>query len=214
ATINDTCANCNNKLLGDLDNYAKTVLQKSGVFTSNFLSDLAILEYEYSLFERWLLKVSFNSARANRNAQNIFEQHIPYILGKQLRSDKIFVFAAIHKPAKLTQAEMFKYQGLLPFDSNGLSNPFFVRIMKSVILDDDFVVRPIILGSFLFLIVLFNHQHPSDYKIRKVTYLLNKYPKMQAIEPSSSSIRLAQMSLTFSDTQKNQACYLQQLGVL
>lgn len=212
AQIKDTCANCNNRLLGNLDAHASKMLQNSGVFTPNFLSDFATLEYDYSLLERWLLKVSFNSARACNNAPNIFQKHVPYMLGKQKRSQDIFVFAGIHKPVKLTEQQMLKYQ--VPFDSNGLSNPFFVRIIRVPQYDDDFVVRPFVIGSFLFLIVLFCNQIPPVLKSTKVSKLLNKYPKIQIIKPSSRSIRLTQIALTFLDTQTSQTLRLQNLGVL
>lgn len=213
-TINDVCANCNNKLLGSLDGYANKLFKKSGVFTPNFLSNFAILMYDYSLLERWLLKVSFNSARATGNTPSIFHKHIPYMLGKQERSQDIFVLAAIHKPVKLTEEEMIKYQGQFPFDSNGLINPFFVRITRVLQSDDDFVVRAFVIGSLLFYIVLFSNQIKLNYKKTKVKKLLKLLPGMQIIKPNSRLTRLTQTTLTFLDTQKDHFYRLRTLGVL
>jgi hypothetical protein len=45
-----------------------------------------IFEYDYRLLHRWLLKVTYNFARATGLRTDIFLPHLPYILGKELEA--------------------------------------------------------------------------------------------------------------------------------
>ncbi len=62
--IKDVCSSCNNGGLSALDSYACTLYDK---YFHNIVqsSDRVLFEYDHELLSRWLLKVSFNSARAN-----------------------------------------------------------------------------------------------------------------------------------------------------
>jgi hypothetical protein len=62
--IRDVCGNCNNVVLSNLDSYI------CSLFDSNFVKILerdeeVVFEHNYHLLKRWLLKISFNSARIN-----------------------------------------------------------------------------------------------------------------------------------------------------
>lgn len=214
AKIRDTCDKCNNELLGDLDRQAQATLRQSGVFTSNFLRSSAVLHYDYDFFARWLMKVTFNSARANDSNPQVYERHIPYILGQKSENSDIYILAAIHKPVKLSQKEMVKYENQLPFDSNGYSNPFFVRICKVPKVDSDYDIRGFVIGSFLFCIVIFNEGILSGYKKVKIRKLLKGNKGMKLLDKKTKAKKILQTNVNFLDTQKEQLNRLTNLGVL
>lgn len=93
--IKDVCSSCNNGPLSELDAYAlrlcldlnKKFAESCGKF--NF-------KYNYNMLSRWLLKVCYNSARANKCLHDIslYKTTIEYILGQSpLPQLKIGVFA-------------------------------------------------------------------------------------------------------------------------
>lgn len=80
AQIKDVCGRCNNGSLHDLDDYGKEFLKNAGVFVENFLNKKQVVHYDYCSLLRWLLKISFNSARASKNQANAFEYRKGFIL--------------------------------------------------------------------------------------------------------------------------------------
>ncbi|HAS8250657.1 TPA: hypothetical protein I7673_22635 [Vibrio vulnificus] len=214
AKIKDTCAPCNNEKLGELDGQAKSMLESAGLFTENFVAKSVCLNYDYNHLSRWLLKVAFNSARATGNAPTIFNKHIPYILGLEELNDRVFVLTALHKPVKLTSEEQTKYKGELPYNSDGLSNPFFVRVVRVPQFDSDFSVRSFVIGALIFLVVVFNKDMKLGYKKSKLRKLIKQYPGMKIIDKKSTSTVVQQTTLTFLDTQKDQFDRLRSLGVV
>lgn len=85
--IKDVCESCNNGTLSDLDAYAK------GLYRRYWRSivrpgDSVQFEYEFDLLARWLLKVTFNSARMYQQETDHamrLSEYAPYILGRAPR---------------------------------------------------------------------------------------------------------------------------------
>ena len=79
-TVSDVCASCNNGALSKLDGYAH------GLHASFFSRILAVeeqisFEYNFNFLARWLLKVSYNSARATGRDEQFFQPLVSYMLG-------------------------------------------------------------------------------------------------------------------------------------
>lgn len=78
-TVKDVCASCNNGALSSLDDYI------CGLYDSQ-LSRIALRRqprtvlFDYRLLSRWLLKASYNSARANQSDVAVLKQYASYIL--------------------------------------------------------------------------------------------------------------------------------------
>ena len=61
--IKDVCSQCNNGQLSELDSYAKSLHQR--YFNKDYQSiKKEIFKYDFEKLSKWLLKVSYNSARA------------------------------------------------------------------------------------------------------------------------------------------------------
>lgn len=80
-TISDVCAHCNNGNLSLLDNYLCKLYDKYfNEFAEN--NSKITFEYDYNDLSRVLLKISFNTARANKNLidNKLLESHKNFIL--------------------------------------------------------------------------------------------------------------------------------------
>ncbi|MFQ2544286.1 hypothetical protein ACK3Z0_13355 [Aeromonas caviae] len=92
--IQDVCADCNNGVLSRLDNYI------CELFDQNFIhmpekGECVKFEHDHNKLKRWLLKMSYNSARIS-NSPDLFalEALLPYIMGKDNdlgRSVQLFI---------------------------------------------------------------------------------------------------------------------------
>lgn len=92
--IRDVCAYCNNVTLSALDSYICQLFDASFVHIPQRYEKV-IFEHSYHLLKRWLLKMSFNSARIHDSLDRFaLDALLPYILGadeKLGRSVQLFV---------------------------------------------------------------------------------------------------------------------------
>ena len=64
--VNDVCARCNNGPLSDLDGYARSLYAR--YFGKRYeTAKRSIFRYDFEKLSRWLLKTSYNTARAARS---------------------------------------------------------------------------------------------------------------------------------------------------
>jgi hypothetical protein len=64
--IKDVCAECNNVILSKLDAYICSLFDSTLAHVPR-RNDRVCLAYDYHLLKRWLLKMSFNSARIHNS---------------------------------------------------------------------------------------------------------------------------------------------------
>lgn len=92
-TIRDVCAACNNGVLSSLDNYICHAFDRDFAFIRERGEEVK-LGYDYHMLKRWLLKMSYNSARMSNSDVALFQPLLPYIMGQNLsigRSVKLFL---------------------------------------------------------------------------------------------------------------------------
>ena len=78
-TIKDVCAKCNNGPLSALDSYACTLYDAQ--FSRQAVQrEARTFVYDYVTLVRWLLKMSFNSARANASDVDVLSAFTPLIV--------------------------------------------------------------------------------------------------------------------------------------
>lgn len=98
-TVRDVCASCNNGVLSALDDY---ICQ---LFDAQF-SRIALARqsrtfiFNFSLLLRWLLKASYNSARANQSDVALLARFAPFVLGGDLPPDAVEVRLELIHPSK------------------------------------------------------------------------------------------------------------------
>lgn len=180
--IKDVCGNCNNVILGNLDKHAKYIFEKSGAFSQNNLASKVTLNYCYNKFLRWILKVSYNSARASNNNESIFHCYKGLILGTHDNDELLVLCGGIYKPFELNE---------------GLSNPFLFRIAYPTELNDNFSVRLIVVGSFAFHLLIFEPDISKDMRESKVREYLKTFNGLKEIRKNSKKCTLTQLEQTF-----------------
>ncbi|MDO8826102.1 hypothetical protein [Methylophaga sp.] len=204
AKIRDVCRQCNNGILSELDGYGKNFLTDAGVFVDNFLLKNKVVQYDHCLLLRWLMKLSFNSARAAKNQAHILECYRGFILGGE--GDRgapknIFLLAGLVKPEKLSNEEAVKFSSQLPISDQGYSNPFFVRLSWVPGISGSHIVRSIVIGALVFHLVIFNSEVKPGFRRSQLRRWLKENKGMQLVDPSKWAINLKQTSRSFVDLQ-------------
>lgn len=210
-TIKDVCQQCNNGVLSELDNYAK---EKYENFFSNFVfnNQTVTFEYDYDLLVRWLLKVSFNSARANGGDYDSFLEYRDYILTGNNRPPRMTVFLQLITPYIFSEKdkmnvkdESIKALGYLP--------PNFTRISRlddtasiGINKDNYNLIRMVMLNSYNFYILIpsDNIKSREDWKnelrVFKSTGLTREVYKLL---PENKSISLNASNVSILDAVKH-----------
>lgn len=201
AKIADVCADCNNVILSELDDCACRLLEKSGLFVENFKQANLAIEYDYNLLLRWLLKVSFNSARASKAQEKVFHEYLDFILGRSSAptySSKIKLFVSLNKPISADSSEEIKKlaKGSKKF------NPFRFAVSYNAALSDlDTTHRVVIVGPAIFH--LFFHKLGDEREYRKrCRYILKNLMLLRffQIEVLQSLIILILIFSTYGET--------------
>lgn len=93
-TVKDVCADCNNGELSLLDAYALNLVLKYNEYLSISTKKI-YFKYNYNMLVRWLLKICYNSARANDNEFDIklYEKNVDYIMNRGSAEPNITVLA-------------------------------------------------------------------------------------------------------------------------
>jgi hypothetical protein len=103
-TVRDVCATCNNTILSKLDNYIGKLFDQSFVRILK-RNEKIEFQYDYHRLKRWLLKISFNSARIHSSVDAIvYQSLLPYIRGETLDLGRsVQLFCLLSYPAKVPE---------------------------------------------------------------------------------------------------------------
>ena len=86
--VKDVCRSCNSGTLATLDAYGKGLYER--YFTAAaYAGEIVEFEYDYDRLVRWLLKLSFNSARAQNADVRVLREFRKCILGQSPLTDRI-----------------------------------------------------------------------------------------------------------------------------
>lgn len=114
-TIRDVCQRCNNERLSALDEYGR------GFCVANVRrfvrpGDTGSLKYDYHKLARWIWKVHYNAARADKGQPSLYHPLVPYILGDDEDAPQPqTLLAGVLKSYKTTPAERAKYRWAIIF---------------------------------------------------------------------------------------------------
>jgi hypothetical protein len=98
-SVKDVCASCNNGPLSELDNYI-CALYDAQFHLRIKPNQSLVFRYNYDLLLRWLLKISFNSARANDTDADLLSSYRNFILKGGTSPDDVLVFLDLVRPSK------------------------------------------------------------------------------------------------------------------
>jgi len=104
AVIKDVCSSCNNVHLSKLDAYGKNLFDKyfqHAVFKGESID----FEFDCSLLAKWLIKVSFNSARANKTDLEVLSHYNEILISEVPLPKDILIYCTILAPSNLDDPE-------------------------------------------------------------------------------------------------------------
>jgi hypothetical protein len=158
--IRDVCAHCNNVVLSELDGYICTLFDAAFVRIPQ-RNERVAFEHDYHRLKRWLLKISFNSARIHRSADLFaLEAVLPYIRGENdLVGESVRLFVQLSYPQEVPEADLAPHAGSerpIIFEStiNRAGHVFF-RVPGV----GQKVLRAVHLRAFSFVLAFF---HPGE----------------------------------------------------
>lgn len=153
--IRDVCGKCNNVILSELDQYICRLFDSTLINIPNRYEQVQF-EHEYHLLKRWLLKMSFNSARINKSVDlPVLEAVLPYILGKNDSLGKsIQLFLELSYPEEIPEDELSKQASL---EGISIFEPTLNRVghMLFRVSENEKILRTVHLRSFSFYLAFF-----------------------------------------------------------
>ena len=191
--VKDVCANCNNKILGSLDAYGKELLAGAGILVPNYTKLDLTLQYDFDKLVRWLLKMSFNSARIDGAHSHLFERLIPYMLGESAGPprSKVAVIAYLAGPEYLDQVKRVQEPYASAAGGSDRLNPFLTRICYSAFPNiKNYTLRLNIFGPLVFYILLFHENVLAGHAASSVRHLLKLIPEAVELRPSRKLVEL------------------------
>ncbi|MEX0803604.1 MAG: hypothetical protein WD688_09865 [Candidatus Binatia bacterium] len=185
--IKDVCKACNEGVLSELDAYG------SQLFDRHFCNPPApkttiTFTYEFNRLARWLLKISFNSARASKHSDaDVLRLYVPDVLNGT--TPDISVCLELIEPS-VNEAETDS--GIVVVQT---VNPTTLRI-SHVQLKDGFVpslhiVRLIAIQAYWFALVIPTaHNHPETERRSELGVIISKWPGISVLPRDADSISL------------------------
>lgn len=154
--VKDVCQACNNNQLSALDAYAKSLYEKSLSKTVFYCENITI-EIDGTQLLRWLLKISYNSARANNADVNILKHHRKSMLGECPIDNHVYCWVDTITPSVKTKGHHFRAAKRSDKNSPTLIKPDWFRIAQfrmPTYSAWNLVQRVILIDSFCFYLLV------------------------------------------------------------
>jgi len=152
--IGDVCEQCNNNHLSELDGYAKSIYIAS--FSSALRAgERLTLSYDFTKLAKWVIKVSYNVARANRSEATILSQYAQLVISDAPLPIGVRLFCEAIGPA--VPDELGLPRVAFPREEEGLIEPEGFRVGRLILANhSDFrwCLRRLTLDGFEFRLVL------------------------------------------------------------
>lgn len=191
-TIKDVCPECNNVTLSKLDSYG-VELYKKFFFKIADQDALVRFEFDYDLLLRLILKLSYNSARAN-NADDLehLRKYRWYVLGKHKRPARLALHLTLifrHEVDEETKIMAAKKQVQI----SEYHTPDMLRIGRFTIQNPDWtplISRTVVFQSFFFSIFSVSEKARAADLVR-LNKLFRQYEKGAVpLTPGFSSVSI------------------------
>lgn len=178
--VKDVCSNCNNGELSKLDAYALNLfLQCNNLISIN--THKFYFKFQYDNLVRWLLKICFNSARANSSDYDasLYEKNADYILNKSNIKSHVCVYAVLLGYENIGSSFIKKCHHLqkkrvYEFDWFRIA-PF--KNMKTM--THSSALRVVIINSFVFVIVVTDSDEEYDMVRHSISQCQYKFYELQ-----------------------------------
>lgn len=201
--IGDVCRICNSGRLSVLDAYVASIWDD--YFEKIVMpGEVITFRYNFSLLASWLLKVSFNVARATKNDRDatVLERYVPYICGREQSHPQLSIYLELMTPYFLSPDEEKKTDPRLlqrlPRDAMGrvMLEPREIRPARSLNMPDT-AIRLLSLHSYYFYLLLAKHDMPdTKWKQRRRT-LREKVPSAEYLGEDADELKIRASAASF-----------------
>jgi hypothetical protein len=191
--VRDVCTVCNSGVLASLDGYGKELYERYFA-TPVYAGDAVTFEYDGDRLLRWLLKLSYNSARAQNADVRVLREYRNVMLGgspvpARIRCWLHLVSAtAFDNEAEVARPARRDEQG-----QPHVEEPRWFRICQFRITDHpalSLVQRTVLINSFAFtlLIARADEQWPSPEFDEWIKAFAANYPAAKPVLPGAGSL--------------------------
>ncbi|CAN5504441.1 hypothetical protein BH11PSE4_BH11PSE4_06440 [soil metagenome] len=186
--IKDVCEPCNNVTLGKLDNYICNLFDAHFVHIPQRGETVSFL-YDYHRLKRWLLKVSFNSARIHGAMdEHVFEPLKPYIMGKADDLGRsVRVYLQLTYPGEVP-AEELADPAKAPFHFAPLENRLGHLLFRTE--ENEKLLRAVHLRAFTFCLAFFEPGQRTSGMDYFERHFLERNPFTRRLRPSRNNLKI------------------------
>ena len=187
-TIKDVCEPCNNVTLGKLDDYVCRLFDAQCVHIPQ-RGETVSFDYDYHLLKRWLLKVSFNSARIHGAMdEHVFAPLKPYILGRADELGRsVRLYLQLTYPGDVPAEELVD-PSTAPFKFEPLENRLGQILFRTE--DDHKLLRAVHLRAFTFCLAFFEPGERGSGMDYFERHFLERNPFVRRIKPSRRNLQI------------------------
>lgn len=193
--VRDVCQRCNNEILGSLDSYGKELYDQ--YFASPVYSGESVkFQCDGNQLIRWLLKLSYNSARA-QNADSIaLRDYRKLMLGQQPMTDRIRCWVHLITPTVIEATGDYHAAKRHESGSATFLEPLWFRIGQFRLRDyraDKLVQRMVAINSYCFTLLAARStaEWPSSDFEEWSTVFVQSYPDAQAVEAAPNVLTIS-----------------------
>lgn len=191
-TVKDVCANCNNVVLSRLDAYACNLYRRYFHKIAD-IGDQLDFEYEYDHLLRLILKINFNSARANLAADLEQLRKLRwYIIGMKRRPKRAALLLSLtyrHSyPSEVKEKALQKGVHLSEFHE-----PDMLRFGHFTIQSPQWnpmIARTAFFQSFAFFVLVLEDKEPAITLDKHISLMLSHLSGVKLIPQSTNKIRV------------------------
>ncbi len=174
SVIKDVCAECNNIKLSALDAYGKSLY--NDFFIEHVFKDETIdLRYNYDLLCKWLIKLSYNSARVNKADLEVLNDYGKYLIEDRELPENIIVYCGLISPSNINDYENITLASR--HENCELYAPDWFRIGVFRVPEFDsqnWVYRHVTINSYSFFMFIPKLKHEDSYEESKLIEAIKK----------------------------------------
>jgi hypothetical protein len=191
--VKDVCASCNGGVLSKLDAYGKKLYDEIFSVTARY-GDVKEVSFDVIQLSRWILKLSFNSGRANGTDLPVLKQYRDAILGKESIGQNFFIACHLIGPSIADENQKLIRPATDDDPEEGVIHPHWFRICQlrlplSPI--TQIVQRQILINSYSFSIIAAPRSEEQSAELRDtIIEFRNLFPSAVELKPAAKHSRL------------------------
>lgn len=191
--VKDVCGDCNHGVLSALDAYGKELYER--YFAAPvYAGETVTFHYDGDRLLRWLLKLSYNSARAQNADIRVLREHRKVVLGESPLPDRVRCWLNLVTPTYFDPvARVIRPAQRVEQGAENVDEPLWFRIAQFRLIDfptPSLVQRTVLINSFAFtlLIAQADAEWPCPEFERWTELFTAAYPDARPILPGTRSV--------------------------